>query len=228
MRKPHFAAIWGCAPSENPLFWPPLLSSLQAPAPDPENMAASIKALAQSVHGDGTELFGDLPTRRTRVTTAEIGKRWARLDGNFTLTFGLSCWGTMLVISLSTVWFSCLLGALLRQRLRAVVFWDLSVVDQSQVNHGPLWRSGCVIYNVVLLKSNKMTLVWLGGEWGSFWCKYRVLDLAIVTWYLSRWPRSHIDVDWQVIKTCCVAFDLITWGALSGDTIVRWTFVTRD
>ncbi|ELU06631.1 hypothetical protein CAPTEDRAFT_189266 [Capitella teleta] len=37
------------------------------PAPDPENMAASIKALAQSVHGDGTEIFGDLPTRRTRT-----------------------------------------------------------------------------------------------------------------------------------------------------------------
>jgi hypothetical protein len=30
-------------------------------------MAASIKALAQSVHGDGTEIFGDLPTRRTRT-----------------------------------------------------------------------------------------------------------------------------------------------------------------
>lgn len=45
---------------------------LQAPAPDPEDMAASIKALARSVHGDGTEIFGDLPRRR--LNTMELGK----------------------------------------------------------------------------------------------------------------------------------------------------------
>ena len=45
----------------------------QVPAPDMDNMAASIKALARSVHtGDGTELFGDLPRRR--LNTMEIGK----------------------------------------------------------------------------------------------------------------------------------------------------------
>ncbi|XP_013398197.1 uncharacterized protein LOC106164735 isoform X1 [Lingula anatina] len=33
-------------------------------APDPEHMAASIKALALSVHEDGTEMFGDLPRPR--------------------------------------------------------------------------------------------------------------------------------------------------------------------
>lgn len=44
----------------------------RAPAPDPEDMAASIKALARSVHGDGTEIFGDLPRRR--LNTMELGK----------------------------------------------------------------------------------------------------------------------------------------------------------
>lgn len=37
----------------------------------PEDMAASIKALARSVHADGTEMFGDLP--RSRFKT-EFGK----------------------------------------------------------------------------------------------------------------------------------------------------------
>ena len=44
----------------------------QVPAPDPEDMAASIKALARSVHVDGTEMFGDLP--RPRLNTLDMGK----------------------------------------------------------------------------------------------------------------------------------------------------------
>jgi len=33
---------------------------------DPDSMAASIKALARSVHADGTEMFGELPSKMTR------------------------------------------------------------------------------------------------------------------------------------------------------------------
>ncbi|KAK2143853.1 hypothetical protein LSH36_807g00109 [Paralvinella palmiformis] len=40
--------------------------------PDAASMAASIKALAQSVHGDGTEMFGELP--RPRVNTSDFSK----------------------------------------------------------------------------------------------------------------------------------------------------------
>lgn len=38
------------------------------PAPkDPESMAASIQALARSIHGDSSRVFGELPTSRTRA-----------------------------------------------------------------------------------------------------------------------------------------------------------------
>lgn len=45
---------------------------MQEQAPDMNNMAASIRALARSVRVDGTEMFGELPRPRYTSSTEKI------------------------------------------------------------------------------------------------------------------------------------------------------------
>ena len=47
--------------------------SLQDAPLDPESMAASIRALAKSVHGGTSDLFGDLPRPPRQLNMADFG-----------------------------------------------------------------------------------------------------------------------------------------------------------
>jgi len=56
---------------------------------DPARMAASIRALARSVHGNTSEIFGELPRppTRSRTTSQRTGpRRWHRLKDSDTCT----------------------------------------------------------------------------------------------------------------------------------------------